>query len=140
LHHGRPGANRWLVDAGGSASDKSDVVGTVLSGVCMVHCVTTPLLVSAAPAAASVLGGFHPVLLGGVALVGLWAFWPGFRRHRRPEVPLLAVSGLALLALAALAFEESTAETVLSLGGAALMMGAHLRNRALLSAARHATP
>jgi hypothetical protein len=126
------------MSSGPANADKSDVVGTVLSGVCMVHCVSTPVLVTAAPAAASVLGGFHPVLLGGVALVGLWAFWPGFRRHRRPEVLVLAVTGFALLALAALAFEESVLETVLSLGGAALMMGAHLRNRSLLNAARHA--
>jgi hypothetical protein len=127
------------VSSSSPSADKSDVVGTVLSGVCMVHCVSTPVLVTAAPAAASVLGGFHPVLLGGVALVGLWAFWPGFKRHRRPEVLVLAVSGFALLALAALVFEESVLETVLSLGGAALMMGAHLRNRALLTATRHAT-
>ncbi|MCU0699192.1 MAG: MerC domain-containing protein [Myxococcaceae bacterium] len=75
------------MSSGPANADKSDVVGTVLSGVCMVHCVSTPVLVTAAPAAASVLGGFHPVLLGGVALVGLWAFWPGFRRWRSPRWP-----------------------------------------------------
>ncbi len=116
--------------------EKSDLLGTVLSGVCMVHCVSMPALMSAAPAAASVLGGFHPVLLGAVALVALWAFWPGFRVHRRLEVVVLAGLGFSLLAVAALAFEESVLETVLSLGGAALMMVAHLRNRALVQAAR----
>jgi hypothetical protein len=123
---------------GAAPSEKSDVVGTVLSGVCMLHCAATPALVTVAPAAASVLGGFHPVLLGGVALVAGWAFWPGFRLHRRVEVLALALAGFSLLALAALAFEESALETVLSLTGAALMMGAHLRNRALLHAARRA--
>lgn len=113
--------------------DPPDAVGTVLSAVCMVHCVATPFVVAAAPAAASVLGGFHPVLLLFVVGVGLWAFVPGLRRHRRAEVALEALGGVALLSLAALVFHDRFAiDTALSLAGAGLMMLAHWRNRKFL--------
>ena len=118
-----------------TAPRSSDLVGTALSGLCMVHCVSTPGLLAVAPAAASVLGGFHPVLLVGVLAVAVTSFAPGFRSHRDFAVVGLALFGIVLLATAAFAFDESVAETVLSLGGAAAMMAAHLRNRSLLRAA-----
>jgi hypothetical protein len=100
----------------------------------MVHCVSMPGVLAAAPAAGAVLGDFHPLLLAGVAAVALWSFIPGFRVHRDARVLVGAVVGFGLLATAAFAFEESALETVLSLGGAAAMMAAHLENRALLRA------
>jgi hypothetical protein len=89
-----------------------------------------PGVVVAAPAAAAVLGGFHPVLLAGVVVVAAVSFGPSLVRHRDVAVAGLAVVGLALLSLA-LQFEESVPETVLSIVGALSMMLAHLRNRAL---------
>lgn len=115
-----------------SARPSADLVGSVLSGACAVHCVSTPAIVSLAPAAASVLGGFHPVLLVASALVAVWSFGSGVRRHRRWHVVLLAALGLTLLGSSAFLFEESPAETALSLAGAGLMVGAHARNRSLL--------
>jgi uncharacterized membrane protein (Fun14 family) len=118
------------------AGDPPDTLGQVLSAVCAVHCVTTPVLVTVAPAAGSVLGGAHPVLLVLVIAVALWAFVPGYRCHRNAAVVALALGGIAFLALAALALEGNVvAETLLSLVGAALMMAAHYRNRVLLRAA-----
>ncbi|MDP3499829.1 MAG: MerC domain-containing protein [Myxococcales bacterium] len=110
---------------------RSDLIGAALSGICMVHCVSTPGLLLVAPAAASVLGGFHPLLLVGVTAVAGWSFVPGFRRHRDWGVVGLASLGLVLLGVAAFGFEESTLETLLSVFGAGSMMLAHLRNRTL---------
>jgi hypothetical protein len=116
-----------------SETDTSDTIGQVLSAVCAVHCVSTPLVVSMAPAAASVFGGAHPVLLVLVIVVGLWAFVPGYRCHRSSKVIGLAVGGVVALGVAALAFEGSLlAETGVSLLGATLMMSAHWLNRKLL--------
>jgi uncharacterized membrane protein (Fun14 family) len=113
--------------------DPPDTLGQVLSAVCAVHCVTTPLVLTLAPAAASVFGGAHPVLLALVIAVALWAFIPGYRCHRSKRVALLAVVGVTLLAVAAFAFAGTLAlETALSLMGASAMMGAHWMNRKLL--------
>jgi hypothetical protein len=114
-------------------SDPSDALGQVLSAVCAVHCVTTPLLLGLVPAAGAVLGGAHPVLLVAVVAVALWAFVPAYRCHRAKHVVALAVAGVALLAAAALLFDDAPAMDIgLSLTGAALMMAAHWRNRVML--------
>lgn len=97
----------------------------------MVHCLSMPGLVVAAPAAASMLGGFHPLLLVLVAAVAGWSFVPAFRRHRDARVLALASLGFSLLTVAAFAFDEGALEMVLSLAGATAMMFAHVRNRAL---------
>ncbi|MCC6335260.1 MAG: MerC domain-containing protein [Myxococcales bacterium] len=115
------------------ASDPPDTLGQVLSAVCAVHCVATPFLLGLLPAAASVLGGAHPVLLVVVTGVALWAFIPGYRCHRAKHVLGLALGGIAFLALGALVFHDDLAvDTGLSLVGATLMMTAHWRNRVLL--------
>jgi hypothetical protein len=116
--------------------DPSDAVGQVLSAVCAVHCVSTPVILAVMPAAGSALGGAHPVLFFFVVAVGAWAFVPGYRCHHRAQVPLLALAGVALLGLAAFAFHETVLDTVFSLLGAGFMMAAHWRNRVLLKAER----
>lgn len=116
--------------------DASDAVGTVLSAVCAVHCVATPLVLTLMPAAGSVLGGAHPVLFIFVVAVGAWAFVPGFRCHGRLLVPALALIGVALLGAAAFLFHETALDTALSLVGAGFMMAAHWKNRVFLKAER----
>lgn len=111
----------------------SDTVGQVLSAVCAVHCVTTPIFMTVAPAAASVFGGAHPVLLVLVIGVGLWAFVPGYRCHHSKKVVGLAALGVSLLGLAAFVLSGNLiAETAVSIMGASVMMYAHWLNRKLL--------
>ena len=108
-------------------------MGQILSAVCAVHCVTMPLFMTLAPAAASVLGGAHPVLLALVIGVAVWSFVPGYRCHHSKLVAGLAFTGISLLALAAFVFHESLPlETGISLVGASVMMIAHWQNRKLL--------
>ena len=110
-----------------------DTVGQILSAVCAVHCVTTPLFLALAPAAASVLGGAHPVLLVMVIGVALWSFVPGYRCHHSRLVLGLALTGITLLGLAAFVLNGNlVAETAVSLAGASIMMTAHWQNRKLL--------
>lgn len=114
-------------------SDPPDTLGQVLSAVCAVHCVTTPFLLGLLPAAGSVLGGAHPVLLVLVVGVAAWAFAPGYRCHRAKHVVGLALGGIAFLSVAALVFHDDLVlDTGLSLLGATLMMAAHWRNRVML--------
>ncbi len=121
--------------------DPSDTVGQVLSALCAVHCVTTPLILLLAPAAGSVLGGAHPLLFVGVVGVAAWALIPGYRCHHQRDVLLLAGVGIALLGLAAFVFHGHwVLDTGVSLIGAGFMMAAHWRNRLHLRAphAHHA--
>ncbi len=122
-----------------SASSK-DLLGQLLSVVCVVHCLAAPLVVSSLPAAASFFGGFHPLLLVGVIAVAAWAFVPGVRQHGVRGVLVVALLGIGCLALAALAFEDAWAvETAVSALGAVLMVSAHWWNRRLLLTSRTAS-
>ena len=113
-------------------STAGDRLGQVLSVVCMVHCLATPLVLMLAPALAGFLGGWHPVLLAAVVAIAAWAFIPGYRFHRNKPVLLLALGGVALLASGVTFFHHSfVAETALTVSGAALMLWAHWRNRKL---------
>ena len=114
-------------------ADPPDTVGQILSAVCAVHCVATPLIITAAPALASVFGGAHPVLLVFVIVVAIWSFVPGYRCHHSKLVAGLATGGISLLSIAAFLLHGNLlAETVVSLCGASLMMTAHWQNRKLL--------
>lgn len=118
------------------SDDPPDTMGQLLSAVCAVHCVSTPLVVALAPAAGSVLGGVHPVLLVLVIGVALWAFVPAYRCHKKTQPFWLALVGVSFLAAASIVFHDDLKlDTALSLVGAAFMMVAHWRNRVLLRAA-----
>ena len=114
-------------------AEPPDTLGQILSAVCAVHCVSMPAVMVLAPAAASVLGGAHPILLLLVIGVAFWAFVPGYRCHQSKLVLGLAVTGVTLLALAAFVLHQwFIAETVVSIIGASVMMTAHWQNRKLL--------
>ncbi len=92
-----------------------------------------PLFMTVAPAAASVLGGAHPVLLLLVIGVAVWSFIPGYRCHQSRLVAGLAFSGISLLAVAAFLLHGNLVlETMVSLLGATVMMTAHWQNRKLM--------
>ncbi|MCW8128023.1 MerC domain-containing protein [Microbulbifer halophilus] len=111
-----------------------DTAGMLVSGLCLVHCLATPLLL--ALGGAGMLGAllghelFHLVLLGPVLLLALASFPAACRHHRRPVVMVSGFSGLLIL-IVALGLEghwELLASTV----GAGLLVAAHWANRRLL--------
>ena len=70
-----------------------------LSGVCLVHCLLTPVVVILYPVVSiwRYEHGFHLVMFIVLLSVGGLAFWTGFRRHHRPKVLGLALVGFVLL-------------------------------------------
>ncbi len=113
-------------------STTGDLLGQAISVICLVHCLATPLVLMLAPAFAGFLGSWHPVLLVGVVATAAWAFIPGYRFHRNRRVLLMAASGVALLTTGVTVFHDSfIAETAMTVGGAALMLAAHWKNRQL---------
>jgi MerC mercury resistance protein len=110
-----------------------DLLGTCVSLVCALHCLTVPLLVTVLPLAGAgrILGGSLEVLFiaASVALATGSLCW-GFRRHRRWRV--LIVLGAALTMIAVGRFLASDPyELVCVVMGAAVLAGGHLLNRYL---------
>ncbi len=83
----------------------ADGVALGLSGACLVHCLSVPLVVAAAPALANGLltqSWVHPALLALAAPAAVWALAEGGRRHRRWGLPaFLAAVGLSVMLVAA---------------------------------------
>lgn len=119
-------------------STSGDVLGQVISVLCLIHCAATPVVVMLAPALAGFMGGWHPVLLVGVVAAAAWAFVPGYRYHHDKTVLALAVGGVVLLGLGVMVFHFSFfAETAVTMAGAAVMLAAHWKNRQLAKRCVH---
>ncbi|WP_444901631.1 MerC domain-containing protein [Microbulbifer sp. SSSA007] len=111
-----------------------DTLGILASGVCLVHCLLTPLL--------PLLGGLgilgalqddqflHLLLLVPVVTLALASFPASCRRHQRYAVMIVGFSG-ALLLVGAL-YLEGVWELVASILGAGLLIIAHWVNQRLI--------
>lgn len=105
-----------------------DRFGIVLSVACLAHCLAVPLVLAGTTAWAS--EALHLWLAVGLVPVTALAVVPGYRRHGRRMVPVLAVLGLAGL-FAAIALEPAvgaSGERAITAGAGVLLVTAHLRN------------
>lgn len=122
-----PRARGWLLR-------NLDRVAIAISGVCLIQCLATPLLLTLLP----VLGGtvlhgefFHRLLVFVILPTSGVAFLIGCRRHRRWRVLLPATIGLVLIVTAAvLGYGRLgvVGETAMTVMGSLFLAWAHLRN------------
>ena len=119
-----------------------DSLGIVASTVCLIHCLTLPLLLSVLP----LLGwqflagkGAHELLSGFVITFALCAIVPGYLQHRQTSILMGMVIGLSLVLVATFicgyALRESFEVPLITVGNLVLV-ATHWRNRKL-SACRH---
>jgi len=115
--------------------DRLDQAAICLSGACLVHCLALPVLMVLAPWISLGIFGekwFHLALVVIVVPISLFAFRMGYRQHGGRGMLLPGLSGLALVALAAVMEfahigSHELAAGVTSLGGILLIVG-HWRN------------
>jgi hypothetical protein len=110
-----------------------DLVGTCVSLVCAVHCLTVPFLVTVLPLAGAgvLLGGSLEILfiVASVALATGGLCW-GFRRHRRWRVFIVLGAALTMIAVGRFLASEPY-ELVFVFMGAMVLAAGHLLNRYL---------
>jgi hypothetical protein len=119
--------------AASASAARIDLVGTGVSLMCALHCLTVPFLVTVLPLASVGLlfGGALEILflIASVALAAGSLCW-GFRQHR--EWPVLAVLGAALTMIGVGRFLASEPyEIMFVVMGAVVLAGGHLLNRYL---------
>lgn len=111
-----------------------DLIAAALSGLCIVHCLATPLLLALGSSGLllGVFGSewFHYLMIMPIAALLVWSLPGGWCVHRSKTPFMLGLSGFLLLLAALMAPHE--AETVLSVCGGILLVSAHLYNRQLL--------
>lgn len=122
-----------MSDVALGSRSRIDRIGIALSAACVVHCLASPVLAVAAAAGGVELAeegvhtGFAIVVVG----VGMLAFVPGYRRHRRTRVLGGAALGMALVWTPALAGEAlgPLGEPLVVVTGGLLLVQAHRWNR-----------
>jgi hypothetical protein len=115
------------------SSARLDLMGTCVSLMCALHCLTVPLLVTVLSLAGAgvFLGGSLEVLFiaASVALATGSLCW-GFRRHRRWQMFIVLGAALTIIGVGRFLARESF-ELVFVVMGAAVLAGGHLLNRYL---------
>ncbi len=114
-----------------------DRIGVFLSGLCLVHCLLLPGVISFLPlAATSFLAseGFHFWILVLVIPTTVLALWPTYQRHGDRLPSLIATVGVLILVLATLTHEGHSPlmDQVLTSVGALVVAVAHIQNVRLL--------
>ena len=112
----------------------ADRLGLWTSGLCVVHCALTPILLSFSAVAAHLLPSeekVHRSLALLVSTFGALALAAGIRKHRRRPVLLLMVAGLICIGGAAWwgdRLPSHAYEVALTFAGSGLMVRAHRLN------------
>ncbi len=104
-----------------------------LSGLCLVHCVATTLVLTLLASAGGLLvhPAIHEVGLAIAIVLAAVALGRGWLRHRAIGPALTGLTGLALMS-SALLIEHGYGETGLTIVGVALVaLGHHLNRRRL---------
>lgn len=113
-----------------------DKTGAMVSWLCAVHCLMMPFVISFLPLVGiSILAreGIEYIFIGlSVAVASLSLLPSYFKQHRKIRTLLLFVSGICLVILADLLFEESfPGKAIFVLSGAICITSAHFINRRL---------
>ncbi len=101
------------------------------SALCTVHCLGLPLLFALLPTIAARIDpgeSFHLLMLAIAVPTSLFALLQGWRRHRAALPFGIGLTGLSLMAVGALVARTPLGEAIWTVGGSALLAGAHILN------------
>ena len=116
-----------------------DRAAIALSGLCLVHCLTLPLIVAGVPLLAQFGGNhLHAQVLIVVLPVSLFAFALGFRRHGNKAVVVSGLAGALLLLLGATFVHDNlglAADRMTTVAASLMLAASHYVNNRL---SRHA--
>jgi hypothetical protein len=119
----------------------ADLFAVSSSGLCMIHCLATPVLLIFVPVfSASFLGGeaFHAAILWFILPTSLVAMTLGCRRHKDRYVAVLCVIGLSVIVVAARFGDAAVGEIgerILTTVGSFILIAGHFRNFSLCRSA-----
>lgn len=115
--------------------DRWDRAGIVLSAICAIHCLLTPILLLTLPLVAEKFENpwVHIVLAILVVPVGFFAFFSGYKHHHQKAILIWGLVGVFIVGGTTLApiFSEDFHEFEIPLMvlGSLVLLGAHFRNR-----------
>ncbi len=111
----------------------SDQAAIGLSGLCTLHCLALPLVLTLLPSALAITLGseaFHLAMIAAVIPTSVYALTVGCKQHQRYRLLVLGGAGLLLLIGAALGehYISEWQEKALTVAGALLLAASHALN------------
>lgn len=111
-----------------------DRMAIALSGLCLIHCMASAILVALLASAGGAM--LHPAIheagLALAILLGVIALGWGLREHGRIVPAMIGAAGIASMGVA-LSTGHGPLEIPLTMAGVALLAGAHILNRRALA-------
>jgi hypothetical protein len=106
-----------------------DRIAVGLSGLCLVHCLATAVLLGFLATAGGILGQpiIHEVGLALAMVLGAIALGRGWMEHRSVLPVIVGSAGIALMALA-VALPEGGRETIFTVAGVSILALGHRLN------------
>lgn len=111
-----------------------DTVGVLLSGICMLHCLALPILLTLFPILhISLLDEttFHLIMIVFILPISSVALTIGCRQHKDLLTLALGITGLSILTLTAFFGHQLfglTGERLVTSLGSVILAGAHIQN------------
>jgi hypothetical protein len=122
---------RWFIQ-------RLDALAIALSGLCLVHCVASAVLIALLSTAGGLLDPrIHEIGLGIAILFGVVALTNGVRAHGRVLPLLIAAVGVTLMGVAIAMPHEGGREALVTILGVTLLASGHWMNRRALAGAHH---
>jgi len=108
----------------------ADVLGIGASGLCAIHCLVMPFVISALPFLGTGVSeeAVHWTLAGFVITFCFMGILPGYFQHHKHRVLYPMLCGLTLVLLATFCLDEAMELPVITLGNA-LIITSHFLNR-----------
>jgi hypothetical protein len=112
-----------------SLADRFDRIAMTLSGLCVVHCVTTAVLLGLLASAGGILGKpiIHEVGLALAMILGAVALGRGIREHGFVLPAAVGLTGLAIMGYA-MTLHETGLEPVYTIAGVMVLALGHRLN------------
>ncbi|MBO6555208.1 MAG: MerC domain-containing protein [Pseudomonadales bacterium] len=111
-----------------------DSIAVVLSGICLLHCLALPLVLTGLPIVNTVLLDeeiFHSIMIIVILPISVIALTIGCRQHRDALTMVLGTIGLSVLTTMALFGHDVvgvTGERIVTSVGGLILAAAHIRN------------
>jgi len=109
-----------------------DKIGICASGLCLVHCLATPILLLAFPAFSlshEIDEHFHQIIAVIVILSIMIAVFPHCKKHGHRDIIAIALTGTALILGSVFIHDiPHILEILLTVSGSICLMVAHFRN------------
>ena len=110
-------------------NERFDKLAILLSGICALHCIVTPIIVSVIPIlSATIHHGehihefwFHQFIILVILPISLFALITGYRSHKKLLPVLVAGCGLAVLTFTALYAEQLISQNIIEHEGETLL-------------------